>query len=109
MGFKDILFSDIQNTFMDPEEFGEVHMIDKKRMTVIIDGNEVTERSKKQVEQGRIDGIFMHQIVMYVPKKEFGPLPARGRILSLDNNNFRIMDAIDEGGIFSITLGAVKS
>lgn len=109
MGFKEILFNDIQSTFMNPDEFSEVHIVDKKRMVVQIDGNEVTERAKKQAEHGQIDGIFMHQIVMYVAKKEFGPLPARGRILSLDNKNFRIMDAVDEGGIFSITLGAIKS
>ena len=67
------------------------------------------ERSKKQSEKGRIDGIYKKQILLYVSRKEMGILPAIGRQLQLDNNKYLVTDAIDESGVFSITLGAVKS
>ena len=38
-----------------------------------------------------------------------GRLPAIGRKLQLDNSKYLVTDAIDEGGVFSITLEAVKS
>lgn len=94
---------------MNLDEFGEEHMVDGKRMTVIVDGLEVVERSKKQSEHGRIDGIYEKQILLYVSRKEFGLLPIIGRQLKLDQNIYRIADAIDEGGVYSITLGAIKS
>ncbi|MCI8950042.1 MAG: hypothetical protein HFG49_08375 [Lachnospiraceae bacterium] len=107
-GFKELAFRDI-NIFLNPEEFGEYHVIDGKRMSVVVDGLEVVERSKKQVEKGRIDGIYEKQILIYVARSEFGSLPAIGRALKLDNSIYRVEDAIDEGGIYSITLGAAKA
>ncbi len=109
MEFKDILCQDIGNVFLNPEEFGEIHQVDGEQMPVIIDGNEVTERSKKQIEKGRIEGIYEKQIVMYVSVFRFGPMPAIGRILRLDSSSYRVEDAINEGGIYSITLGAVRA
>lgn len=108
-GFKDLVFKDIKNVFFNPDEFGEDHVVDGKYMTVIIDGLEVTERSKKQSKNGRIDGIYEKQFILYVTKSKFGKLPAIGRNLKLDKSNYRVTDAIDEGGVYSITLGALKS
>lgn len=108
-GFKELAFMDIQHVFMNPEEFGEKHQIDGKTMTVVIDGLEVVNRSKKQAERGRIDGIYEKQILIYVSRAEFGRLPAIGRSLRLDGSQYRVTDAIDEGGMYSITLGAYCS
>lgn len=109
MGFKELAARDITNVFLNQEEFGEVHEVDGRRMTIIIDGMEVVERSKKQVEHGRIDGIYEKQIIVYVSRGQFGQLPSIGRRLVLDHKNYRVMDAVDEGGMYSITLGANKS
>ena len=109
MTFKQMAVGDISEIFFNPEEFGEVHRIDGRPMTVIIDGFEVVERSKKQSEKGRIDGIYQKQVLLYVSRKEMGSLPAIGRQLQLDGSKYLVADAIDEGGVFSITLGAVRS
>mgnify|MGYP003370519027 FL=1 len=109
MGFKEAAFQDIKNVFLNLDEFGEVHVVDGKEMVVIVDGLEVVERSKKQIEKGRIDGVFEKQILMYVARTDFGLLPAVGRSLKLDRGMYRVIDAIDEGGIYSITLGAIRS
>lgn len=108
-GFKELAFRDIENVFFSPEEFGEIHVVDGKPMTVIIDGLEVVERSKKQAEKNQIAGVYKSQVILYVERNIFGPLPAIGRLLKLDKSNYRIEDAIDEGGVYSITLEAVRS
>lgn len=107
LSFKDVLFSDV-DTFLNPDEFAEKHFIDGRQMTVSIDGNEVIERSKKQTDKGRTDGIYEGQIIIYVSRKEFGLLPAIGRKLTMDKREYLIQDAVDEGGMYSITLGAKK-
>ena len=109
MTFKQLAAEDIGEVFFDPDVFGEVHRIDGKPMTVIIDGLEVVERGKKQSEKGRADGIYQKQIVLYVSRRDMGQLPAIGRQLQLDSNKYLVTDAIDEGGVFSITLAVIKS
>ena len=107
--FKEMAGDDIMDVFFDREEFGEVHQVDGKPMTIIIDGYEVVERGKKQSEKERINGIYKKQILFYVYRKEMGRLPAIGRTLQLDNSKYLVTDDIDEGGVFSITMEAVKS
>lgn len=108
-GFKEMALKDIEETFFNVDEFGEKHIIDGKAMMVIVDGLEVVERQKKQSEHGQIDGIFKKQIVLFVRKSDFGPFPPIGCKLRMDDSYYLIEDAIDEGGVYSITLGAVKS
>lgn len=107
MSFKNILMGDITDVFLNGDEFAEKHIIDGKEMTVSVDGNEVVERSKKQVENGRTDGLYERQIIIYVSKREFGKVPAIGRQLTMDKGFYIIQDCVDEGGMYSITLGAI--
>ena len=51
-GFKDLVYQDIRSVFMNPEEFGERHTVDGKVMTVVIDGNEVTEAGGRRIPAG---------------------------------------------------------
>lgn len=109
MTFKDAIAADIKTVFLNPEEFGETHMIDGRTMVCIIDGNEVVERSKKQTEKGRIDGIYERQIMLYVSREQFGRMPAIGAVVTVDSGKYRVEDAIHEAGIYSILLGATRS
>lgn len=109
MSFKSILMDDVKGVFLNGEEFAEQHVIDGKLMTVSVDGNEVVERSKKQVEEGRTDGLYERQTIIYVSKKDFGKVPAIGRQLTMDRGIYIIQDCIDEGGMYSITLGAIRA
>lgn len=47
MNFKDMVQEDIKNIFLDPEVFGETHIVDGNEMTIIIDENELVEREQK--------------------------------------------------------------
>ena len=48
-------------------------------------------------------------MLFYVLAKEFGALPPVGHILVLDQDKYVITDAINEDGIYSISLEAQKS
>lgn len=105
--FKDIVQADQKRVFLNLEEFGDKHTIDGKEMTVILDNNEMLEREKRYKVHD--DGLFIKQVLIYVSEEDFGPLPAFGRLLKLDNKLYRITDAINEDGIYSISLEANKS
>lgn len=109
MGFKEIAYNDISTVFLNPEEFGEEHVVDGRAMNIVMDSVEIIERSKKQSEAGRIDGVFKRELLFYVSRSDFGPMPAQGRILTLDGRKYIVSDAVEEGGVYSITIGAVKS
>ena len=42
--FKDMIESDIDEVFFNPNEFGEEHSLDGKRMVLIIDENALIQR-----------------------------------------------------------------
>lgn len=99
---------DVDEVFMNPEEFADnTHTIDGKTMTVMFDEMENIEREKKM--KSHMDGLYARQILIYVKASEFGPLPAFGRILRLDNKPYNVVDAVDEGGVYTITLEANRS
>lgn len=46
--FKDVLQKDNALVFLNPNEFGEEHMVGKKRMVISIDNNEMVERENAE-------------------------------------------------------------
>lgn len=107
MGFKDMVQEDIKNIFLNPEEFGEPHMIDGKEMTIIVDENELIEREKKTKTMA--EGLHVKQLLIYVSKEDFGPEPLVNRLLELDGDNYTVTDVSSEMGIYAISLEANES
>lgn len=110
MGFKNIIAADAVNVFMNPEEFGEAHQVNDKKMQIIIDNNEMVEREKRQRNNVDYrDGVFKREVLFYVLRRDFGPLPKPGTRLQLDGHAYFVTDAIDESGIYSVSLMANRS
>lgn len=107
MGFKDIIKADVHNVFLNLEEFADTHTVNGTDMPVLIDNNEQIEREKRNNQN--MDGIFTNQRLIYVAASDFGSLPKQGSILTLDKRTFRVVDAIDEDGVYSITLEANRA
>ena len=107
LSFKDIIQRDIDEVFFNTEEFSDIHTVDGKPMAAMIDDMENIEREKKM--KSNMDGIYARQILLYVKASEFGSLPAQGRILTLDGRKYIVVDAVDEGGVYTVTLEANRS
>lgn len=105
--FKEILRQDVRRTFFNPEEFGEEHIVNGKKMMLLIDDNELTEREKRM--KSNMDGIYKKQTLVYVRALEFGPLPGVGKPITIDGVTFLITDSLNEGGVYSLHLEANKS
>ncbi|OYO76216.1 hypothetical protein CG709_15635 [Lachnotalea glycerini] len=107
MSFKDVIQSDINQLFIHPQEFGEEHLVDGKTMNVIIDNYEQIEREKRGTNIG--EGLFTKQALFYVSQEEFGKLPKIGRQMMFDSQKYLVSDALNEDGIYSISLEAIRS
>lgn len=106
MTFKELVTSDIDNVFLNVDEFSEIHIVNGKSMPVMVDNNELIERKKRAKEN--MDGIYAHQNLIYVSAADYGPLPKQGTVLTLDNLTYRVVEAVSEDGIYAITIGANK-
>lgn len=100
--FKEVMRDDVSGVFMNAEEFADIHIVDGKRMTVLIDDNEIIEREKKM--KSNMDGVFVKQKLIYVKPEEFGAIPAVGRAIMLDGKPYRVLDATDEDGLYAILM-----
>lgn len=101
---------DNETTFLNPEEYGERHMVNGRPIDIVIDDCELIEREKRQKgAQAYRQGVYKKQVLFYVLANEFGTLPPSGHILILDQEKYIITDAINEGGIYSISLEAQRS
>jgi len=105
--FKDIIAEDVHRTFLNIDEFSDIHTVNGKEMPVQIDTNEQIEREKRMNQN--MDGVYLNQKLLYVAASEFGPLPRQDSILNLDGKIYRVADAVDEYGVYSITIEANRS
>lgn len=105
--FEEILARDVDAAFINPDEFGSIHILDGKEMHILIDDNEIIEREKKM--KSNMDGIFAKQKLIYVKPEEFGPEPARGRQIVMDGKPYRVLDATNESGLYSILMESNRS
>ena len=98
---------DVKKVFLNPEEFGEEHIVNGKRMMIMIDDNELTEREKRI--QSHMDGIYKKQTLVYVSAMDFGPLPGVRKPITIDGATFIVTDSLNEGGVYSLHLEANKT
>lgn len=106
-GFKDLIKSDVQKIFLNHDEFSEIHNLNGKEIPVQIDANEQIEREKRQNQNS--SGIYINQKLLYVSAKDYGKLPKQGSMINLDGRLYRVNDAIDEDGVYSITIEANRA
>ncbi len=113
LSFKDVIKQDIKATFMNFEEFGEMHNLNGHERLVIIDENELNEREKKIQYANGMSGantrLHKKQLLFYIAAEDFGALPSPGNVLSFDGKRYTITDAVDEDGIYSINLEVMRS
>lgn len=107
MTFKEQIRADISAVFMNTDEFAALHDINGKKIPVLVDNNELIERSKKA--KSDMDGVNVKTTLIFVKARDFGALPPVGYALKLDGVMFRVTDATNEDGVYSIHLEANRN
>jgi hypothetical protein len=76
-------------------------------MPIQEDSNEQIEREKRMA--ANMDGIYVNQRLIYVDADLFGPMPKRGSVHRYDGRRYTVADAVEEDGIYTITLEANRA
>ena len=97
----------VVGTFMNVDEFADMHTVDGKEIPVLVDDNEIIEREKKM--KSNMDGVYVKQKLIYVKADDFGSLPAIGRQIVFDGKRYMVTDSTDEGGVYTITMEANRT
>lgn len=111
MTFKEQIAKDNATVFLNMDEFAETHTINGVEMPCTIDNNEMVDREKRYQYKRSLyaDGVYLKELLIYVKATDFGPLPAIGRLITFDKKSYIVSDAINEDGIYSISLEANKT
>lgn len=108
MTFKEMMRQDIDRVFLNPDEFGEKHTVNgREGVSIIFDDIELLNREKFRKEV-KDDGTSLSQSMFFVKASDFGRLPKTGQQITIDGLNFRVEKAVNEQGIYSITIRAVR-
>lgn len=103
--FKEVIQEDLNNTFFDIDEFAEIHNIDGKDISIIIDHELLKERQAKYAE-----GTYLGDVLFHVKKSDFGEAPGINQPIKFDGDStMRVTDFQEDMGIYIITLGSNRS
>lgn len=98
MVFKDQLISDL-DIFLNPDEFSDAHSIDGRMLTILVDEDQLKERSKKE-----FDGISIGEILFFVKKADYGSRPEEGTPVIFDDRQMYVFNARENMGMYEIIL-----
>lgn len=108
MTFKGMLREDIHDIFLNMDEFGERHTVNgRKDVLIVTDDFELFSREKYHKNVAN-DGTSRNRGIFYVRASDVGRLPKPGQQLTIDGMHFRVEQAVNETGLYAITIQAVR-
>ncbi|MBN1039027.1 hypothetical protein DVW12_09965 [Clostridium botulinum] len=102
MGFKEQLKDDL-NIFFNIDEFGEEHIIDKEKITAIVDNEGLKNRIQKDY-----DGIIQADLLYFVKVEDIKE-PTPGEVQFFDGCIYTIFDVKCDSGIYEVILQAGRN
>ncbi len=100
--FKDQLEKDFTQTFFNPAEFAEPHMIDGEERLVVVDNETLLEMNLgKTVET---NGIFEDDIMFFIQKKDLEKPPIVDNLMEFDGETYPIGHVLEDFGGYTIIL-----
>lgn len=99
---KDYLASDL-DTFLNLDEFADVHDINGQQITCVVDRDVIREYSRLQE---RRDGVYVGEIAVFVRATDLPDRPVKGQHMKVDGERYLVANCSESAGILEITLEA---
>lgn len=103
---RDYLASDLA-TFLNLDEFAEMHDIDGLQVAAVVDSDVLKIRSDRKSE--RYDGVYAAELAVYVKAADLPNRPVYGQHMRLDGKLYLVVECTEAEGILEIVLGANES
>ena len=106
--FKEQIAKDVQDIFLNGDEFAEEHTISSDLGEVtcscVLQSPTARERFLSGGTYDRYDGISGEQMVLHVAKQSLLEVPSEGITLTVDGRMMDVVSCVDDMGMLSITL-----
>jgi hypothetical protein len=105
MNFRDQLKIDVQRTFINPNEFATIHMVDGVQIKAVV--SEATDNGHP-LEYAESVSLVRKQAHFDAAEFDiaFGSIPREGIRLTLDGVAYTVVKSSDDSGIYAVTLEA---
>lgn len=96
--FKDFAVADVQNVFLNLNEFADYHDIDGEKIKCVIDKNIISE-----IPENGLVGDFINMTTLYADSKDL-EAPEEGQWMSIDDSRHIVKSVSIEGTMLVIVL-----
>ena len=97
MDFKASLLEDINEVFLDEDEFAEKAIIEGIEMNVVLDTDMISPADKKYQ-------VASYDVVFHVASSYFGEIPQAEKIMNFNGRDYMIESVSDNMGMLKIAL-----
>lgn len=102
--FKDQVMKDL-DVFINSNEHAEVHFVNEKEMSIIIDEDMTKERDRQPIDlYNSANGVYKADLTIYVKASDLGDRPSIGQHFTIDDDFYRVSDCSHSAGMYRITL-----
>ena len=107
MSFKDMVAADISAVFLNPDEFGETHILEGRKCTCVVSGWATDDR-KAAIQGGKRtpDGLHGDFITVCVAASDLDKVPVEGTPFRMDGKRYKVDKCTNDMGMLTIELGA---
>ena len=110
--FKDFLSTDVDQVFFNMDEFAEMRFVDGKEMPIITQKPGVVPYDahwQAGAKQSFDEGLYRADLILYVKRKDYGPMPKSGKLIRLDKKrDFAIKECSEKMGVYRMELERVR-
>lgn len=103
--FKDFVKQDVENIFVNQNEFAEIHNVGGVDMPVVIDNDLLQE---KKLKNGG-EGLSRCEVLFHAPASNFKSKPSVNKVMRFDNKIYNVFEVTENDGLYTITLERNRS
>lgn len=97
--FKDMVAHDIDTTFLNTDEFAELHIVEGKEIPVVMDDDRLTT-----LKQGQILGLVEADTLLMGKVSDFPSEMEPGRLLNVDGRELIVTNTGRDMGLIEVAL-----
>lgn len=104
--FREMIRKDIDEIFLNPEEFADYHDINGQRVKCVMD-TDVTRQFGRDGTERRL-GVMNNQIRIFIKISDMVPAPVQDQLLVVDGSHHRVDSVSVEDGVLVVLATAVN-
>ena len=99
MSFKDQILKDLDNVFLNVDEFAEYHRVEGKEIPVVVDSDQLNKLKK-----GQILGLIEADMLLMGRETDFPRDLEPGRLLNVDGRELIVVNSGKDMGLAEVAL-----